>query len=332
MDRCGIEDGSIYYYCVLIGSAGRIVCNTFVMIGAWFLVDSEFRPERVINLWLEIFIYSVIITVICLEIGGEDANIVTLVQSFFPIFGRPVWFGAEYICLLLLTPWLNEMLSETRKKQTTKIVYLFGILIIGCATLFPIGHTTPAFSELVWFCFLYLFVGLYKHGQIVFFQKLEKYSFWCFMFCYLILCGMKVIADFTDFEPVRYLYIYYRGHYEALLGFACSFFLFQTFKNLRIQYNRFVNWISRSMFSVYIIHQTPPFYKYLWNGVFQVNVAIKMGNIISYSLIVIAVIFAVSICFDNIRIFVMNKLICTSKVYQIVCKRVKIFFSEERNK
>lgn len=71
MDGCGPEDGIAYYYCIFMGSAGRLVCNTFVMIGAWFLADSKFRPERVVNLWLEIFIYSVTITVICLGIGCE---------------------------------------------------------------------------------------------------------------------------------------------------------------------------------------------------------------------------------------------------------------------
>lgn len=326
MNEYGIKDGSVYYYCIFIGSAGRLVCNTFVMIGAWFLVDSKFKADRVVNLWMEIFFYSVIITVICIGIGCENANIITLVQAFFPVFGRPVWFGAEYICLLLLTPWLNQMLSEKRQNQTIKIVKLFGILIIVCATLFPIGHTTPAFSELVWFCFLYLFVGLYKHGQILFCQKIEKYSLLCFIFSYLILCNMKIIADFMDFELLRYLYIYYRGHYEALLGFACSFFLFQTFKNLKVPFNRFVNWISRSTFSVYIIHQTPAFYRYMWNGIFQVDAVVKVGNIISYSLFVIAIIFAVSVCLDNIRIFVMDKLICKGKAYQIVCKRLEIFY------
>lgn len=104
MDTYTASDGIAYYYCLFIGSAGRLVCNTFVMIGAWFLVDSAFKPERIVKLWLEIFFYSVVITIICLGIGCNDANITTLVQAFFPIFGRPVWFGAEYLCLLMLVP------------------------------------------------------------------------------------------------------------------------------------------------------------------------------------------------------------------------------------
>ncbi|MDE7324477.1 MAG: acyltransferase [Lachnospiraceae bacterium] len=326
MDGYGTGDGIVYYYCILIGSAGRLVCNTFVMIGAWFLVDSKFRPERVINLWLEIFIYSVAITVICFGIGCEDASTITLIQAFFPIFGRPVWFGAEYICLLLLTPWLNEMLTEKNMHRTRQAVKLFAILIIGCATLFPIGHTTPAFSELIWFCFLYLFTGLYKRGQMPFCQKIERYSFLWFILSYLILCSMRILADTMGLEPLRYLYTYYRGHYESLLGFACSFFLFLTFKNWKAGYNRFVNLVSRASFAVYVIHQTPAFYRYMWNGIFQVDASVENGNIIGYSLLVIAVIFAVSVCVDNIRLLVLDKLICKCKAYHMVCKRLCEFY------
>lgn len=326
MDGCGLGDGIAYYYCIFIGSAGRLVCNTFVMIGAWFLADSKFRSERIVNLWLEIFVYSVAITIICLGIGCEEAGIVTLIQSFFPIFGRPVWFGAEYICLLLMTPWLNEMLGEKNMHRTRQVVKLFGILIIGCATLFPVGHTTPAFSELVWFCFLYLFVGLYKRGQMTVCQKIEKYSFVWFLLSYLVLCGMKIVADMTGIEPLRYLYTYYRGHYEALLGFVCSFCLFLAFKNWKVGHNKLVNLISRSTFAVYIIHQTPAFYKYLWNGIFQVDASVENGNMIGYSLLVIAVIFAVSVCVDNIRIFVMDKLVCKCKVYRMICGQLQKFY------
>lgn len=326
MDGCGPEDGIAYYYCIFMGSAGRLVCNTFVMIGAWFLVDSKFRPERVVNLWLEIFIYSVTITVICLGIGCEDAGIVTLVQAFFPIFGRPVWFGAEYICLLLLTPWLNEMLGEKNWHRTRQAVKLFSVLIIGCATLFPIGHTTPAFSELVWFCFLYLFIGLYKRGHMPVCQKIEKYSFVWFLLSYLILCGMKIMADVMGIEPLRYLYNYYRGHYEALFGFSCSFFLFLAFKNWNMGYSRLVNLISRSAFAIYIIHQTPAFYRYMWNGIFQVNASVENGNIIGYSLFVTAVIFVACVCIDNIRILITDKLIYKNKLYFMVCQKLQKFY------
>lgn len=328
MDEYVVRDGISYYYCVLIGSAGRLVCNTFVMIGAWFLVDSKPKPEKAINLWLEIFFYSVAITLMCLITGCGDANIITFVQACFPVFGRPVWFGAEYICLLLLTPWLNEMLNKNNWQRTKKVIKLFGLLIIGCATIFPIEHTTPAFSELVWFCFLYLFTGLYKHYQILTNRRLEKYSFWLFSLGYLFLCGTKILADVLDIKVLQYLYVYYRGHYEALPGFACSLFLFLAFKNLDTGYNKVINIISRSTFAVYIMHQTPAFYQYMWNGIFQVDDIVRRGgqSIVGYSLLVIIVIFVACVCIDNVRLWVMETFISKSKAYNRLCERIRRYY------
>lgn len=327
MNGLGIKDGLSYYYATFIGSAGRFVCNTFVIVGAWFLVDSPFKSERIVNLWLEIFVYTVPITLICLLIGCENANLTTLVQAFFPVFGRPVWFGAEYICLLLLTPWLNMMLEEQHVRLTKKIVVLFGILIIGCATLFPIEHTTPAFSELVWFSFLYLLTGLYKRNYIYISEKVEKYSLLCLIMCYLLLCSLKIISGYFGVGFIQQLYVYYCEHYEALPGFLCSIFLFLTFKNWNMGYCKLVNMISRSIFAVYIIHQTPSFYRYMWNGIFHVNAAVENQNVIGYSLAVILLIFAICVLADNFRIFVFDRIIYRSNVYKKVCKKIEGFYN-----
>lgn len=328
MDGIKINDGINYYYVTLIGSAGRLVCNTFVIIGAWFLVDSDFKPERVVSLWLEIFLYAVPITIACLFVGCENASLTTLIQAFFPVFGRPVWFGAEYICLLLLTPWLNIMLKDKNIYKTKKIVLLFGILIIGCATIFPIEHTTPAFSELIWFCFLYLLTGLYKHKQLLINDWFEKHSFLCFCICYLLLCGVKFFSDCMEISYFRQIFVYYREHYEALPGFICSVFLFLTFKNINVKYCSAVNLISRSTFAVYIIHQTPAFYRFLWNGIFHVDEAVKNDNVILYSLIVIVTIFIVCVVIDQLRILFMKKVICLSKIYRITCEKIAKFYKE----
>lgn len=318
-----LSNGIDYYYAVLIGTAGRFACNTFVIIGAWFLVDKEFKASRILNLWIEIFLYSVSITIVCMILKFENANIITLIQAFFPIMGRPVWFGAEYICLLLLTPFLNKMLMKQNITITKKVLGIFAILIIGCATIFPIEHVTPAFSELTWFCFLYLITGLYKHGQIQVSQFIEKYSGWLFLICYVGLCSIKILADYMQWNILNSLYAYYRVHYEALPGVLCSILLFIYFKNLRITYNRIINRVSESTFAVYVIHQTPAFYRDMWNKLFDINTKIQEYNAIIYSIGVMAVIFAGCTLIDCIRKYICTRYVYKTKMYIILCDRIE---------
>lgn len=316
VNSLSIEDGAIEYLVIIfLSSGGRFVCNTFVIIGAWFLTDSIFKAQRVLDLWIEILTYSVTITGICLLIIPEYVNRTLLIQACLPILGRPVWFGAEYICLLLLTPWLNQLLEDIVIRQTRKIVFLLTILIIGCATFLPVEHTTPAFSELGWFCYLYLLTGLYKRKQIFVPQFIEQYSYICFILVYGILCSLKILGEFWNTNILVYLYGYYRAHYEALPGFLCSFFLFFSFKKFNIRRNKVINRIAQSTFAIYIIHQTPAFYNFMWNGLFHVDNAVSRGTIIPYAIGCILCIILSGVLIDSIRMRIFSDMIKKSRLY-----------------
>ena len=51
-----------FYYFISLGP--RIGVDLFVMIGAWFLSDSDFRARRLLDLYLRLFLYCVPITIL----------------------------------------------------------------------------------------------------------------------------------------------------------------------------------------------------------------------------------------------------------------------------
>ena len=318
-----LEDGIPYLFFVFLGYGGRLVCNCFVMIGAWFLCDSEFKPERVVNLWMQVFFYAVGITTICTIMKVPEVTLITFVQAFWPIMGRPVWFAAEYLCLLMLSPFLNELVVQA---ETTccRLLIIFGVLIIGCATLFPVEHTTPAFSELVWFMFLYLLVAYFKG---------HPYS-WMEKRCVCICGGVSVyLASVTIYILLKELNMgglasYYLVHYENILSFMVSVFLFYTFKNINIGSNKAINIIGESTFAVYVIHQTPCFYPVLWNGIFAVNEHVGKSDFLRYILFVMIMIFICSIVVENIRKFLFKRLVYTRGTYGHICSKILHFYGK----
>ena len=66
----------------------------------------------------------------------------------------------------------------------------------------------------------------------------------------------------------------------------------------------------------------------MWNGIFHVNDAVQNHNVIGYSLLVMIVIFATCVAVDNIRIVLMEKLVCKSKVYRMACGKIEAFYKE----
>lgn len=318
-----LANGIPYFFFVFLGYGGRLVCNCFVMIGAWFLCDLDFKPERIINLWLQVFFYAVSITVVCAVINVPEATLITLIQAFLPIMGRPVWFAAEYLCLLMLSPFLNQLITQA-EAVCGRLLVIFGILIIGCATLFPVEHTTPAFSELVWFMFLYLFVAYFKKYPRSWMEKR------CPCICGGVFVYLSMITIYTLSKELGMegLASYYLVHYENLFSFAVSVFLFYTFKNIRIGSNRAINIIGESTFAVYVIHQTPCFYPVLWNGIFAVNEHVGRSDFLGYILFVVITIFICSIVVENIRKFCFKRWVYTRGIYRKVCMKMQQFYKK----
>lgn len=315
------QDGMSYFFFVFLGYGGRLVCNCFVMIGAWFLCDLDFKPQRVVNLWMQVFFYSAGITLVCFGFRVPEANIVTLVQAFLPIMGRPVWFAAEYLCMLLLAPFVN-LLFQCSEIICSKLMVILGGLIIFCATMFPIEHTTPAFSELTWFLFLYMFIAYFKKYPRVWMKK--KYvCFWGALSTYFICIIFYVLLMKLGFVGLA---SYYLTHYENLFSFAISVFVFFFFKNIKIADNRMINIIGESTFAVYVIHQTPCFYPTLWNGIFSVNEYVGKSYFMWYIFLVIITIFIVSITVESIRKVCFRRFVYTAHIYIKICCKIGEFY------
>lgn len=317
----GLEDGVPYVILIFVGYGGRLACNCFVMIGAYFLCDTDFRPQRIVNLWLQVFFYTLSITVICFLLKIPGTNIVLLVQSFLPIMGRPVWFAAEYICMLMFTPFLNVLFQHS-EKICIRLLIILGVLIIVCATLFPIEHTTPAFSELIWFLFLYMFVAYFKKHPCIWMQK-KSICFWAAAGTYSICVTFYVLLVKFGFGGLA---SYYLVHYENLFSFASSVFIFLFIKNIDIANVRIINIIGESVFAVYVIHQTPCFYAVLWNGIFSVNQYVGKAELLGYIFIVITMIFVFSIVVENIRKAFFRRFVYTGRLYKMICCKIGRFY------
>lgn len=314
-----VSDGVPYFFCLFFGFGGRLACNCFVMIGAWFLCDTAFKAERVIKLWLQVLFYAVTISVACVLLQFPYASFVRLVQAFFPIMGRPGWFPAEYMLLLLLSPFLNRLLMCQQGEICRKLLIFMGAWIIVPATLFPIEYTKPVFSELIWFCFLYLLTAYLKKHPMKWMNQ-KKLCIGSAVILYSFNLAAYMLLDYLG---LRSYGNYYMFHYEAAFPFVASLLLFMAFKNIDIGNQRWINFLGRNTFAVYLIHVMPCLNVTVWNGIFHVN---KYADNVLYLVSVVVIIFAAAIVVESIRKALFDKFIYKRKVYKKVCRKVDGFY------
>lgn len=90
---------------------GKFGTNVFVILGVYFLCDSEFKSIRVVKLWMQTFFYMIVLNIVDIVLFHAKINSIVWIKSFLPILGRSYWFASSYIILLILIPLLNCVYS-----------------------------------------------------------------------------------------------------------------------------------------------------------------------------------------------------------------------------
>lgn len=142
-------------------AGGRIICNVFMIISAWYLCEKNFKSERVIKTWLTVILYSLFVGVYY-SIKTNDP--LFLWVHLFPISRAVVWYASDYIAILMISPLLNVFLREKNIRLTKRIVIPLVVGECAISTLFPIAYIK--LDTICWFCLLYLYVGLVKKGYV----------------------------------------------------------------------------------------------------------------------------------------------------------------------
>lgn len=287
---------------IILGSAGRIAVNVFLLIGAWFMVDMRFKPSKALLLYLQTAFYSIPITLLMLALGtaGETRNII---QGILPFFGRPVWFSSAYISLILLTPFLNEVFILPKKKLTLLTIALF--IFFCVVSTIPSFSTVDYIADFSWFCVIYITIGWVKHTDVLSKLKINK---WVALISGIAVYSALCMSAAT--KPLSRIANYWLDNIRTMPNLFCAFTIFFFFLKTDIGRIRLVNYFAKSVFAVYIVHQIPAFRLFLWKNICHANKLIGFDPCL-YTLSIIGIAISILIAvtlLDQLRIFIFHKI------------------------
>ena len=102
----------------VFGVWGRVGVNLFLMIGCYFMVDQKFRMSKILTLWSELWIYSVVFSFVTLCCNKGEFSFGFIKRAIFPFLSGQCWFFSIYIILILLSPFLNYLFKMERRMFT----------------------------------------------------------------------------------------------------------------------------------------------------------------------------------------------------------------------
>ena len=293
---------------------GRISVNIFVIISAWFLCKYNFKLERITNTWLSTIFYTVPIAITFVYFGKAD--LVYLITNMFPVFFQPLWFITTYVFLLFLTPLLNLILSKYEKIKCRNMIIFLSVLFVLPMTFLP--RVRGAFySEVGWFCVLYLITGYLRIYQPLKIVNNKKICLLVFIISYLFIISWyilyydvpyKFLSNYLEFAGITYAS--FLNFTSSLPSFFASFSFFFLFKNMNItKLNNVINYISKTSLDVYILLSLKgPSDLIFWVDIFDLDVYINSGNIFMNVTIVIIAAFVITSLIGRIRIYIVDKI------------------------
>ena len=278
--------------------------NCFVLISGYFLITSTFKSRKIFDLYLNTIFYSIIFFVlntILFDFGVPD-----LLKSVLPILMSTYWFITVYVALYLVSPYINKLCENMTQKQHLTLIIILLCVFSLWKSILPIAETidTRKGYSLTWFIVLYL-VGAYtRKYNVQLFKRnsLNLLSYFAISFVSVFVKLMAIAASTKISMLAEGQNLFY--HYDSITVFSASVFLFVFFSRLNVnspKIGKIVNFVTPSVFSVYIMHENFLWRERLWNDFLKASDMKESPWFVLHLLGCVALVFVVCILVDQIR-------------------------------
>lgn len=242
--------------------------NVFVLISGYFSASTtKFRASRTIELWLQVFFYS-LSTIPLAMLAGANVSNDYVYQSFLPVTNKIYWFFSTYFVLALITPFLARLIGTISKKE--HIALIGGVFLVGyLSTRFEIK---TVFSlnygyGILWFMMLFI-VGAYfkKHPISI------KKPILLVIYTVTVLLQLLFKYELNDTSRILIKLIYSDTNYNqplTLIASICLLLLFLGIKSNGGRLHKAIIYVSSCTFGVYLFHESPIIRNIIYSSVFE---------------------------------------------------------------
>lgn len=114
----------------ILSGGGQLGVNLFILISGYFLIDSEFKINKLLKLIFETFFYSVIILLFIVSKSNLNIGIKDIIISCLPITYSSYWFITCYVVLYLFIDYINPVIKGLDKKKYFQLILLLLLLLL----------------------------------------------------------------------------------------------------------------------------------------------------------------------------------------------------------
>ena len=241
--------------------------NLYALTSGYVCIRATHRWERMIELWLQVFLYSVGIFAVDRIFGGSgDLSWRQIISLLLPVTSNRYWYFSAYFFLFAFLPFINPLLERLSKRQyQILLLLLFVFFCIGgwlSDTLAAYAFSTAGGYSPMWLMALYCTGAYLRRFEIPLGRSGKRKALACFVVCTLLTWGsMHLINLATNLllgrEVQKRLMFYSYLSPTVVLG-AVALFLF--FSQVEVRHGKkLLTTVSATTFGIYLIHVHPSF-------------------------------------------------------------------------
>ena len=255
-----------YWFVAIVNAFSLVAVNCFVLISGYYLSNSDIKYSRLVPLWIQVFTYSIGVYLALCMLPGTAVRFSArgLLEHCLLLMTNQYWFFKYYVLILLLAPFLNQLIAILEQKQYEHMlaVCLMLFSIIPSVNIF--GDTFGAASgySMVWFTVLYLLAGYLRK-----YPMSKRHWFRMYLCCSAVVFLLRIFGSALGGAIGTIANL--QRNYSSPFVVAASVFLFLSALNGPTSYgvrtDAVIKKTSGLSFAVYLLHDHGTVSSILWN-------------------------------------------------------------------
>ena len=259
------------YLAWLLESFCIVAVNVYMFISGYFLCTSTFKPSRLIQLWLQVWMYSVAVGLIgaltgVMEETAFDTHF--LLTLIFPVSMNHYWFMTAYIFLYVLLPFLGMAVQRMTKRQLQIAALLLLFVFSIQKSVLPVRLETDGLGyDVLWYVCVFVAAAYVRRFGVSFLEKKGRGIVMYVVCCLLVFGGTfglrQVYLRTGSFGRMIQMCM----EYNHILPFLAAVGLFGAFRRLKVsgRFAAFVCRIAPYTLGVYLLHENLGL-RYTWQN------------------------------------------------------------------
>lgn len=235
------------YLMSFLGIGGKVGVNIFFMITGYFMVFTRVKVSKVLNIILEVFLYTLLGICVFALVDDYFSNFTLrniLGIEFRTFSGIKGDFIGTWIMVYIISPFINVVCENINQK---KFLILLTILFIYFC-IFSLNGESYMTSYFSWGVSMYL-VGAYIRLYPV---KTSSVWLWLILIAGVMWLSTVYYLSSTNLSLSYLIDAYNYPNMLPIVLISVPFFIL--FTRLKMKYNRIINSLGAGAFAVYICH------------------------------------------------------------------------------